>query len=318
MTDLIDKIKYAMLCNARQCWEQGIAACAMAELEDMKLLVPMCHDIVIRQNENGCLCDVENTPALTDPALCISPVLTAARYTGDPSFNRAAEKNIRYLVQDAPRNADGVLYHIANTHQIWADSAAMTPANLAHAGYSEFGVLQMDGICNCLHDEATGLYAHIWDDALQMHTSPERWGPGNGWIAIGLAWLIPELDADGATRMLDRYCKLADAMDRYRLPNGLFHVNVDDADSFVDCEGAVMLGYSALKLLQAGIRHPSVLREARRALQVLHEVERHVNAWGFIEDCPGSPLFRELGTSTEMQAFYLMLYAVAEKVNGML
>ncbi|MDO5322695.1 MAG: hypothetical protein Q4G06_01640 [Clostridia bacterium] len=79
-----------------------------------------------------------------------------------------------------------------------------------------------------------------------------------------------------------------------------------------------MLGYSALKLLQAGIRHPSVLREARWALLVLHEVERHVNAWGFIEDCPGSPLFRESGTSTEMQAFYLMLYAVAEKVKGML
>lgn len=317
MSDLIKKIKCAMLCNARQCWEQGIAACAMAELGEMDLLVPMCHDIIIRQKEDGRLCDVENTPTLTDPALCIAPVLEVARYTGDLRFAEAAEKNIRYLLERAPRNEHGVLYHLAGTREIWADSAAMTPANLVRAGHADFGILQMDGVCDCLYNETTGLYAHIWNDELRKWTSPESWGTGNGWIAIGLAWLILELDAASPDtgRMLRRYCGLADAMDRYRLPNGLFHADVDDTESFVDCAGAVMLAYSALKLRYAGFDQPSILREEKWAYRIIDEVKEHVDQWGFIRECPGSPNFREAGTSTEMQAFYLMLCAVAEKME---
>lgn len=317
MSDLISKIKYAMLCNARQCWEQGIAAYAMAELGDMEMLVAMCHDIVIRQHADGRLCDVEGTPALTDPALCIFPVLTAARHTGDARFAEAADRNIRYLLERAPRNERGVLYHMAGTQEIWADSAAMTPANLARAGHVDFALVQMEGVCSCLYDETTGLYAHIWNDGLRKWTSPEIWGTGNGWIAIGLAWLISELEPGSpeSQRMLEMYCRLADAMSMYRLPNGLFHTNLNEPESFVDCEGAVMLAYSALKLQQSGVDHPSVLREAQWAYRVIAEVEKHVNCWGFIEDCPGSPNFTAPGTSTEMQAFYLMLCAIAQNLQ---
>lgn len=77
-----------------------------------------------------------------------------------------------------------------------------------------------------------------------------------------------------------------------------------------------MLAYSALKLQQSGVDHPSVLREAQWAYRVIAEVEKHVNCWGFIEDCPGSPNFTASGTSTEMQAFYLMLYAIAQNLQA--
>lgn len=318
MSELIRRIKYAMLCNARQCWEQGIAACAVAELDEMDLLVPMCHDIVTRQREDGRLCDVENTPTLTDPALCIAPVLKAGRFTGDPRFSKAAEKNIRYLLERAPRNEQGILYHMVDSHEIWADSAAMTPASLAHAGYADFGILQMDGVCDHLYDDATGLYAHIWDDELGRWTSPQLWGTGNGWIAMGLAWLICELghSTKEGGRMLERYCALADAMNRHRLSSGLFHADLNDPDTFVDCAGAVMLAYSAIKLRQAGVSVASVLREENWAQKVICEVEKHVDAWGFIRDCPGSPSFKNSGTSTEMQAFYIMLCAASDKLYG--
>ena len=313
MTDLIRKVETAMLCNARQCWEHGIAAWAVAELGHTDLLLPMCHDMVIRQNRDGRLCDVENTPATTDPAICVMPVLRAAQITGDAFYRRAAEQNIAYLLSGAPRSEKGVLYHLMGGREIWADSAAMTPVVLAHAGHAEFAILQMDEICHCLYDPSTGLYSHIYDEATGTLKAPERWAGGNGWIAVGLAWLIPELQGSERERMLARYCALADAMDRFRMPSGLFHVNVDDPDSFADCEGAAMLAYSAMKLKAQGIRHPSVLREAKLALPLMDELERHVDGLGFIQDCSGSPSFNESGTSTEMQAFFLLLYAEIQK-----
>lgn len=316
MTDLIRRVEMAMLCNARQCWEHGIAAWAVAELGHIDLLLPMCHDMVIRQNRDGRLCDVENTPAITDPAICVMPVMRAAQITGDVRYLQAAQRNIAYLVNDAPRNKKGVLYHLLGGREIWADSAAMTPVVLAHAGETAFAILQMDGICECLYDSRTGMYSHIYDEAAGALSAPERWGGGNGWIAVGLAWLILELQGAERERMLARYCALADAMDRYRMPNGLFHANIDEPDSFADCEGAAMLAYSAMKLNSAGVTHPSVTREAEWARRLMVELERHVDALGFIQDCSGSPSFTECGTSTEMQAFFLMLHAEIQKAKG--
>ena len=68
-------------------------------------------------------------------------------------------------------------------------------------------------------------------------------------------------------------------------------------------------------LRYAGFDQPSILREEKWAYRIIDEVKEHVDQWGFIRECPGSPNFREAGTSTEMQAFYLMLCAVAEKME---
>ena len=133
---------------------------------------------------------------------------------------------------------------------------------------------------------------------------------------MGLAWLILELQGSERERMLARYCALVDAMDRFRMPNGLFHANIDDPDSFADCEGAAMLAYSTMKLKSAGVTHPSVTREADWSRRLMAELERHVDALGFIQDCSGSPSFSECGTSTEMQAFFLMLHAEIQKEKG--
>ena len=74
MTKIEIKIKNAMLCMTRQCWEQGIAAEALLETEDFDSLGIVVYDMVLRQSEDGRLCNVENTPAVTDSSFCIPPV----------------------------------------------------------------------------------------------------------------------------------------------------------------------------------------------------------------------------------------------------
>ena len=87
---MIEKVKRAMLAMARQCWEQGVAAQAMLELGDMETMRLMARDCVVRQNADGRLCDVENTPASVDPAFCVEAVLAAGRRMGDQAMIDAA------------------------------------------------------------------------------------------------------------------------------------------------------------------------------------------------------------------------------------
>ena len=305
------RVLRAMLCNARQCWEQAIAACAMAELNEEELLLCMCHDIITRQRADGRLCDVENTPTVTDPSLCIAPLLRAAEITGDCRYTEAVDRNLRYLLREAPRAKDGVLYHIQGTSEVWADSAAMTPANLVRMGHREFGLTQMEGILRRLR-RTDGLYAHKWNDATNGYLRKAAWSAGNGWISVGLAWLILELDPmDARGRdMLYRFEELTQTLERYRLPNGLFRNIIDDPDSFVECEGAAMHAYATALLAEAGRIAPERLNQPR---EVLATPKNHVDTHGYVRDCAGSPSFETPGTSTEMQAFFLMLNAVLER-----
>ena len=50
---MLERVKHAMLCMARQCWEQGIAAQAMLECGDSDTMVQLARDCVVRQNADG-------------------------------------------------------------------------------------------------------------------------------------------------------------------------------------------------------------------------------------------------------------------------
>lgn len=71
MNQKAERVKNAMLCMTRQCWEQGIAAQAFWEMGNYDELELVVHDMMLRQSSDGRLCNVENTPAVTDSAFCI-------------------------------------------------------------------------------------------------------------------------------------------------------------------------------------------------------------------------------------------------------
>lgn len=307
-------VKQALLGMARQCWEQGLAAQAMLETGDEDMLVLMAHDCVVRQNSDGRLGDVESTPALVDPAVCVEPVLAAGRITGDRSYFQAAERNVQYLLQDAPKTPDGARFQLIGGKEVWADSLGMGPHVLMQAGYVEEGIEFYNAVKRRLYDHATGLFRHKWDEASGTYARAALWGVGNGWAIIGLmraAKALMEAQSERLSLIVREFGSLADSMIRFQRADGLFHDVMDDPDSFLESESAEMFAYSLYNMVLWGLISSDYLKYADAARSAVKSL---VDERGFVRGCAGSPRFEQPGTSAEAQAHFLMM----ERAAGLL
>lgn len=300
----------------RQCWEQGIVAQCLTEIGKEKELALLIHDIVQRQSADGRLCNVENAPAVTDSAFCIPAVIDYAGKTENKEYQEAAEKNIRFLLQDAERAEDGTLYHMIHTKEVWADSAAYMPYALAKAGHAQAALTQMNGICRRLYDEKTGLYFHIWDDETAGYIRPFLWGIGNGWILTGFMRLylaMPESCAEEKERIHSLMLTLLDTMLSYETGEHTFHDILDRPDTFTESETGAMVAYTIYRGAAEGMLDKQYVK---RADQICAALCKRVSGTGLICKAAGSPDFVHAGTSVECQAHFLMMHYWKEKLEG--
>lgn len=312
---MMDKVKLAMLSMARQCWEQGVAAQAMLECGDDALLRLMARDCVVRQNADGRLCDVENTPALVDPAVCVEPVLEAGRQTGDAGMIEAAMRNVAYLLRDCPATLDGARYHLTGDEEVWADSMAMGPHALMLTGHADEGLRWYRAIRRRLRDPGTGLYRHKWHEGRKAFTRGCFWAVGNGWALVGLMRMTRALldagDAHAAQTAAD-FRALVEAMLPFQAESGLFHDVLDDEETFYETESTEMFAYSIYSMVswkQLEDRYLSHAHRARRA------VNARLGEDGILRGCSGSPGFDREGTSAEAQAHWIMMESAAAKLG---
>lgn len=305
MTKIEIKIKNAMLCMTRQCWEQGIAAEALLETEDFDSLGIVVYDMVLRQSEDGRLCNVENTPAVTDSSFCIPPVFLYGKMVKNTHYLKAAEKNMEYLLHQAERTEDGILFHIRGTNEIWADSAAFLPYSMALLGHPEEGVSQMKGILRKLRSK-TGRYYHKWDEKEKNWSRKVEWGIGNGWILTGLLRLYTVLpdESPGKREILDTYRELLDAILSCESREHLFHDSLDEPDSFLETEVSEMVAYAIYRGIEEGMIGNAYLP---RADQIRKAVYQKIDEFGRLKDSSSSPCFSSPGTSVESQAHFLMM-----------
>lgn len=316
MTDVEQRVQNALKCMARQCWEQGLAAQAMLEIGceiDLKL---MARDCVVRQHADGRLCDVEGTPALVDPAVCVEPVLAAGRLLNDSAYAAAAARNVEYLLHHAPKTADGARYQLAGASEVWADSLGMGPYVLARAGYVEEAFAFYEAAKKRLFDPETGLCRHKWDEARGAYVQPAHWGVGNGWALVGLMRMVLALQENGDDRAwlaAAEYRQLLDAVLGTQRPDGLFHHYLDDPESFVETEATEMVAYSIYQMVSCGcLPAGGYLERAERARQgVLGKVDE----LGLVQGCAASPAFEQPGTSPEGQAHFLMMEAARRRAQ---
>ncbi len=306
-SDVKNKVKQAMLCMTRQCWEQGIAAQALLELQDEKDLELVVHDIVLRQSEDGRLCNVESTPAITDSSFGIYAALTVGKKNNNKMYLEAAKKNVIFLLKHAERSEDGVIYHMENSQEIWADSAAFTPFSLALLGYYEEAVEQMKGLQKKLYDPEYQLYYHMWDEGEKEFKRKVLWGIGNGWFLTGLIRLykiLPDAYATEKKEIHRDMIMLLDAMLAWETSNHLFTDNLIDKDSFEETEVSEMIAYSIYVLVNEKILDRSYLERTDKIRNAIH---KKVRADGLVSDCASSPDFLHPGTSVEGQAHFLMM-----------
>ena len=306
---MIEKVKLALLAMQRYSWEQGVTAQAFLELGETDTVVLMAKEAVLRRREDGRLAVMGSNHAVTDPAANGEPLLFAAKVTGDPSLREAADEMLAYLLNDAPKTADGTLHHITNKPQVWIDSMYMAPPFLAVAGQPAEAVKQIEGFRKVLCLPEKQLYAHIWDDGEQAFARKDCWGVGNGWTAAGITRVIralpPEM-ADEKQRLVGYVREVIDGCLAHQRADGLFHDVVDDPATFVETNLAQMLAYSIYRGVKGGWLDVAYLVHADRMRAAAH---RKVDAFGLVQDVCGAPHFNSAGTAPEGQAFFLLMEA---------
>ena len=310
MDDLKKKVIRAALAMSRQCWEQGILSYAMTGEEDEhSVLHVMVHDMVIRQSADGRLCNLEDTPAVTDSAFCI-PAVWAGRE--NPNYEKAVKKNISFFLKDAERSKDGILFHIRGTKEIWADSAAFLPWILILTGHEKEGLRQLYGIMECLK-RADGLYAHVYDAGSGRYPDPNAWGVGNGWILTGILRCANAVSREKERLQLkDEFTSLLDCILSFKTKNHLFHEVINDEETFEESEVSLMVAYSIYAAVNLEWLDGIYVKQAD---DIRSSIVTRVDEDGLIHGASGSPSFSAPGTSTECQAHFLLMEQERMKIT---
>lgn len=307
---MYERVLEAMMCMTRQCWEDGMAAQALMEIGEQKKLELVVYDMVLRQSADGRLCNVENTPAVTDSSFCIPAVFLTGKQKQDQTLIDAANRNTVFLLYDAERAEDGTLYHMRGTTDIWADSMAFLPYSLALTGHKEEGLAQMKGLWGRLYDQSKGLCLHMWDEENQKYIRPLAWGIGNGWALTGLHRMLPLYkDSREAYEWIkDTFFALLDAMLSYMTADGKFHDVLDDPDTFCESETAAMVAYTIYKAAREKLFPENAEAFYLEKADLIRDSLRNlVNPMGLVMQAASSPSFDRPGTSVECQAHFLMM-----------
>jgi rhamnogalacturonyl hydrolase YesR len=268
----------------------------------------------------------------------------AFELTGDSLFADALAGLDDWTTTGLPRRADGVAYHEIGKPRIWADSMFMLPPFLARQGHVEDALHQIRGFWDTLHDPATGLLFHMWNEdlagvpavsALPPHRAvvssvtaatsspggassaqpvggwlewPDLWATGNGWALAGLAQVIPYATAADRTWLISLVETLLDGLTPFQCEDGLFHNILDRPETFVDAAGACLMAYAVFTGVADGWLDG---RYAFLAWDALAGADIRIDEYGFVRGVPGAPFFETPGVSAEAQAAFLLARAAA-------
>ncbi len=308
------KAKLALLTMQRHSWEQGVAMQAFWELGEKEMVILLAKEAACRSMADGRVATIGVTDGVTDPCCAGEALLWAIRLTCDTDLTHAADKLLHWALYDAPRNNNGIVYHLTTRPEFWVDSMYMLPPYLAAAGYFDEALRQLNGYYDALQDNASGLMAHIFDDHAQCFKRSDHWGVGNGWAAAGMARVIAllpkEMWADRED-IIAKASRLIRALLNHMRPDGLFHDVVDDESTFIETNLSQMLCYAILR----GMRDGWLSKEefSPVCVKLRSAVLSKVDHYGLVQGVCGAPTFDKPGVAPEGQAFFLLMEAEWQK-----
>ncbi|MDR3725405.1 MAG: glycoside hydrolase family 88 protein [Terracidiphilus sp.] len=311
----IQKATAAGLAMQRRDWEQGILAQALLEAGDRENVILLTKAAIVQRTPDGRL-GVVLSGGPTDPAMGGAAYAKAAEWTGDPQLRQAVDGLLEWIRHKAPRSADGVLYHVFGAPEMWSDGFNGAPPFLAAAGFYDEALAQIEGFKKRLWNPQKQLLAHIWDDGKRQFKDGDFWGSGNGWAAAGLARVIRSLPAERRTdreRLAAFAREIVDGCLRCQRADGLFHNVVDQPGTFVETNLAQMLGYAVYEGVAGGWlpknyrAHADKMRAAARA---------KMDAYGYVQGACSAPNFDCPGTSTEAQAFCILMETASSRTEA--
>jgi rhamnogalacturonyl hydrolase YesR len=310
----IAKAAAAAMAMQRRDWEQGILAQAMLETDDRECVIRLTKAAIVQRTTDGRM-GVVVSGSPTDPSMGGEAYAKAAKWTGDPQIREAVERLLDWIRTKAPRNDAGILYHVFDAPEMWSDGLNCAPPFLAAMGHYDEALEQIEGYKRRLWNPEKKLLAHIWDDGARQFRDGNFWGGGNGWAAAGLARTIRSLPSDRRTdrERLAEFCReIVDGCLAHQRPDGLFHNVVDQPATFVETNLAQMLAYAIFDGVAEGWMPQAYLAGARR----LRAAARgKMDAFGFVQGVCAAPLFDRAGTSSEGQAFCILMEAAGNRAD---
>ena len=311
---IAEKARNAMLAMQRASWEQGTAIQAMIECEDHDMLRLLVNEALVRQRPDGRTCMLGSDSNVTDPVAAGYGILKCHELFGDEKYKQAADKLYNYCKNIAPRNEAGTLYHVTYAKEIWSDSIYMLPPFLAAYGDYDECMKQIRGYRACLWNPDKKLYHHRWSDNNNSFIEARFWGGGNGWAAASFAIiyeLLPDDRQTYKTEIATYLTELLDGLQANVRPDGLFNDFVGASDSFVETNLSLMAAFAIFKGIKTGAIDTKYLEFARK---MKDGALAKVDEYGYVREAAGSPYFNSPGTSTEAQAFLLMMLAEEQKL----
>ncbi len=312
--DLIKKVKNATLAMQRYSWEQGVVAQAFLESGDTDMAILMAVEGANRQLEDGRCAHIGDPGAVTDPCAIGEALILACEETGQPSLLEAKEKLLKWAMLDAPRNGDGIVYHLVHAPEMWVDSFYMLPPFLARAGYYGEAMKQIMGYWQLLLDQEKNLLSHRYHDGEKAFPRKDVWGVGNGWAMAGMARvmrLLPDEMVAEKQELQKMITLLLDAAIPLQMENGMFHDVLDDAAAFPEVNFGQMLAYT----VYTGVKEQWLSRQYLPAAHLARQAALHqVDRFGLVRNVCGMPNFDRPFVAPEGQAFFILMEAAYQKL----
>ena len=319
MTAVLDRqqerVLAALLGMQRQSWEQGVLGHALLDFGRTDLLPVLARDAVARQTAAGALAEID-AAGIVNGAANAEVLRAVARDRGDGDLAAAYGRQLAWLTAGAPRAADGTLFHLAGSRQVWVDTVYMVVPPLVLAGELRAAAAQLAGHRRRLFDPAAGLWAHRWDEDRGERVRAAYWASGNGWVVAGLARALRHLGpaaagSDIARDAAEHARVVIDAVLGRRTPAGLLPDVLDDPASFPEVTAVEMVAYGILTGVADGWL-PAGYAAAGRSL--VETARAHVDEDGLLWPACGAPRFDRPGTSAEAQAFFLLATAAERRL----
>lgn len=309
----VEQVKTAMLCMQRYSWEHGTAMQGMLEIGDTSLFIIMAREAVQRKKPDGRLSMVGSDMNIADPGVNGPGVLAAYQITGEGKYKTAAEELYAYLKLPSSKNEAGVIYHNNKSKVIFSDNLFMVAPFMARMKDYDEAMHQIEGIRSLLWNEEEKLFHHIRIQETMEFRDKSFWGGGNGWCAAGMAQVINLLPAE---READRqkligYCTdLLDGCIANQLPGGLLYDKITEPN-FEETTLPAMLAYTIYTGIASGWLDASYMVSADKMRVAVYA---NVDGFGLMQNASKAPRFNSPGTSTEGQAFFLMMEGAFRKL----
>lgn len=313
---LIERVKLAALATQRHDWEQGVIAQAFLEAGDEDVAISLAIEAVNRQRGDGRCAQLGGGSSVTDPCSVGEALIYACELTGDERLIAAKERLLDWALHKAPRNKEGVIYHLGDLTEFWVDSFYMLPPFLARAGMYDEALRQIDGYWEALFDNKNGLLAHRYDDARRSYVRRDAWGVGNGWALAGMARVISMLDeshGNERSRLIEHVCRILDNARPHQLSDGKFPNVLDDPASFPEVNFGQMAAYTVYRGMTEGWLGEDYLEMAEKCRNA---AVSSVDRYGIVHDVCGIPDFNTPSYAPEGQAFFILMESARKTFFG--